>query len=240
MSAQASLGNILIVDDDKAITDLLVLNLRSEGYAVETIDDANAVDMKNYPDTQLLLIDASEQIPSGLDTIRRLRQTSAGDRIGIIYYSRYDTESVLIDALDSGADDAICKPFSLRELMARIRAVLRRRAALWRRAAAAAPASDMMNLGDLRIDFERKSVSISDELISLSNTEYSILALLMRNINTYNSRIEIFRTIWTDGAGANERIVDTNISRLRKKLGEYGSYISNRSGLGYIISAEKK
>lgn len=239
MSSQPSLGNILIVDDDKAITDLLLLNLRSEGYGVKSLELSSKLDLRSYPELHLLLIDASMQNPTGLELIEQLRTTSQGDRIGIIYYSKYDTERVLIQALDAGADDAICKPFSLRELMARVRAVLRRRAAFTRRSGAAPSDSDVMRIKDMRVDFVRKNVTIEEEFVNLSNTEFAILALLLRNANTYNSRIEIFRKIWPDGAGANERIVDTNISRLRRKLGSYGEYITNRSGLGYIINTDK-
>lgn len=93
-----------------------------------------------------------------------------------------------------------------------------------------------MTLGDMRVDFARKAVTIDNEFVNLSNTEYAILELLLHNANTYTSRIEIFRKIWPDGTGANERIVDTNISRLRRKLGSLGSCIVNRSGLGYMIA----
>lgn len=238
MTLENSLGNILIVDDESTIADLLVLNLRSEGYTVDTISETSKLDLRNYPDTHLVIIDGATQQPSGLETIERLRAT-VGERIGIIYYSQYESESVLINALDAGADDALSKPFSLRELLARVRAVMRRRQALSRRMSSLSD-SNVIRIGDLRIDFDRKAVTIAEEFVNLSNTEYSILALLMRNLNTYNSRIEIFRSIWPDGTGANERIVDTNISRLRRKLGPYGEYIANRSGLGYIITNEKK
>lgn len=239
MPSNPSLGNILIVDDDKAITDLLLLNLKSEGYDVKSVDIVSKLDLRSYPDLHLLIIDASNQQPSGLELIEQLRSTANGDRIGIIYYSKYDTERVLIQALDAGADDALSKPFSLRELMARIRAVLRRRAAIARRSTPAAD-TDVVRIGDMRIDFVRKAVTIEEEFVNLSNIEFAILALLVRNANTYNSRVEIFRKVWPEGTGANERIVDTNISRLRKKLGHYGELIVNRSGLGYIISTNEK
>ena len=88
----------------------------------------------------------------------------------------------------------------------------------------------------MRVDFTTRSVFIDDERLNLSNTEFAILELLLRNANTYTPRIEIFKHVWPDSAGANERIADTNISRLRRKLGAMGSYINNRSGMGYILS----
>lgn len=238
MPSQSSLGNILIVDDDKAITDLLTLNLRSEGYDVETLSRSSEFSLKAFPEVHLVIIDASSQQPSGLEVIEDLRSTASGSRIGIIYYSKNDNERVLIQALDAGADDVLSKPFSLRELMARMRAVMRRRN-FAARAVASASETEVARIGDMKIDFIRKSVTVGDEAVNLSNTEYAILALLVRNANTYNSRIEIFRKIWPEGVGANERIVDTNISRLRRKLGKQGECIANRSGLGYIISTEQ-
>lgn len=231
MQSQATLGNILVIDDDTAITDLLQLNLCSEGYNVLVKVHTADVRESDLRDIHLVLVDAARQNPSGFQFISALKSTPAGLRIGVIFFSEYESERTLIDALDAGADDSVCKPFSLREMLARIRAVMRRRCR------AAVPASEpVMTLGDMRVDFARKSVTIDNEFVNLSNTEYAILELLLHNANTYTSRIEIFRKIWPDGTGANERIVDTNISRLRRKLGELGSCIVNRSGLGYMIA----
>lgn len=231
MQSQATLGNILVIDDDTAITDLLQLNLSSEGYNVLVKEYTADVRESDLRDIHLVLVDAARQNPSGFQFISALKSTPAGLRIGVIFFSEYDSERTLIDALDAGADDSVCKPFSLREMLARIRAVMRRRC----RAVVPAP-EPVMTIGDMRVDFARKSVTIDNEFVNLSNTEYAILELLLHNANTYTSRIEIFRKIWPDGTGANERIVDTNISRLRRKLGELGSCIVNRSGLGYMIA----
>lgn len=231
MQSQSSLGNILVIDDETAITDLLLLNLRSEGYNVfvkSRTADVIPADLRNI---HLVIIDAAHQTPSGFSFIANLKSTPAGQRTGVIFFSKYESERTLIEALDAGADDSLCKPFSLREMLARIRAVMRRRC----RAATPAPESVVM-LGDMRIDLTRKTVTINNEFVNLSNTEYAILELLIHNANTYTSRIEIFRKIWPDGAGANERIVDTNISRLRRKLGNLGSCIANRTSLGYMIA----
>ena len=105
------------------------------------------------------------------------------------------------------------------------------------RVSAETTCATVVNIGDMRIDLVRKTVTIDNEFVNLSNTEYAILELLLHNANVYTSRIEIFRKIWPEGAGANERIVDTNISRLRRKLGNQGTCIVNRTGLGYMISA---
>lgn len=239
MQQLGTLGNILIVDDDAAITELLLLNLRSEGYAVQAVANTAGLTLDSLADTDLLIIDASRQSPSGLELIETIRETALGDRLGIIYFSNYDSERILIQALDAGADDAVEKPFSLRELLARIRAVLRRRAALRRRTAGTAPATgNTLRLLDLHIDLDSKTASVDGQPVGLSNTEFAILVLLMRNSPNPTPRIEIFRKVWADGAGANERIVDTNISRLRRKLGPMGACIANRPGIGYVISPQ--
>ena len=232
MSSQASLGNILIIDDDQHTTDLLSLNLRSEGYNVTVKAHTSDVEFSRLRGTHLIIIDAARQCPDGLQFIRTVKEQPVGVGIGIIYFSEFDSDRILIDALDAGADDSICKPFSLREMMARIRAVMRRCG----RVAAPAPRANVVNIENMRIDLTRKTVTIDNEFVNLSNTEYAILELLLHNRGTYTSRIEIFRNVWPDGAGANERIVDTNISRLRRKLGNLSSVIGSRTGLGYIIN----
>ncbi len=232
MNTHASLGNILIVDDDRAITDLLQLNFKTEGYSVAVHSHTVDVSDTDIRGVHLLLIDATAQSPTGCELIERLRATAVGRRIGIIYYSDLPTERSLVDALDAGADDVVRKPFSLREMMARVRAVLRRRC----RAAASLDEANVICFKRMRVDLSAPRAFIDDEALNLSNTEYAILELLLRNANTYTPRIEIFKSVWPDGLGANERIVDTNISRLRRKLGSIGSCIVNRSGQGYMIS----
>ncbi len=229
MFSQATLGNILIIDDDRAVTDLLCLNLSSEGYRVvvrESPDEITPVDLR---DLHLLIIDCGAQ---GCQFMQDFRSTPTGMRAGAIFYSNLDSERMLIDALDAGADDVVRKPFSLREMIARIRAVLRRRG----RSVSSISEASIINFKQLKVDLTNKTAFIDDAPINLSNTEFSILEMLLRNANSYTPRIEIFRTVWPDGTGANERIVDTNISRLRRKLGPMAGCIVNRSGMGYMIS----
>lgn len=234
MAPLTSLGNILIVDEDVAITDLLQLNLCSEGYNVTVVARTAEVDMRNLRDYHLVLVDCVGQQPSGLEFIKQVKNSRTGDCTGVIYYSEYGSERTIIEALDAGADDCLRKPFSLREMLARIRAVMRRRARNFT-AHASEENDNVVTIENMNIDLTRRNVTIDGENINLSNTEFSILELLLRNANTYTSRIEIFRKVWPDGTGANERIVDTNISRLRRKLGSMASCIANRQGLGYMI-----
>lgn len=231
MLSTPSIGNILIVDDDENITELLQVNLRSEGFSVEVEKVAEHVDRKAQGATRLVIVDAMHQDYSGMDLIYDFKDDPATEHISIILYSDIKSERMVIDALDAGADDYIVKPFSLRELVARVKSVLRRHKAT------VAPAGQTLTFENLTVDLTTQTVKIDGQPIGLSRTEYAILELLMRNVSTYVSRVEIHRKVWADDtAGINERIVDTNISRLRKKLGDLGSCIVTRSGHGYMLS----
>lgn len=224
------MGQILIVDDDSNICKLLQVNLRSEGYTVDVEEVAGNVDRSALESTQLVIVDAMNQPYSGMDLIYDLKDNPATEHIGIILYSNIKSERMVIDALDAGADDHMVKPFSLREMVARVKSVMRRHRLPARTAA-------VVTFESMEVDFGSQTVRIDGKPVSLSKTEFSILAILLKNVNSYVSRVEIHRRVWDDGtAGINERIVDTNISRLRKKLGEVGARIVNRSGHGYMIS----
>lgn len=228
MSYSSSLGKILVVDDDENVAELLHVNLGSEGYTVDIIPVAENVRPEELDGTNLVIVDAMNQAYTGMDLIYDLKDNPSTSGIGIILYSPSRSERIVIDALDAGADDYITKPFSLRELVARVKSVMRRHSA--RRAR---PAGTVLTFMNMSLDTATAVVKIGDEPVSLSKTEYAILVILMKNINTYVSRVEIHKAVWNDGD--NERIVDTNISRLRKKLGDLGEYLVNRSGLGYML-----
>ncbi|MDE6463352.1 MAG: response regulator transcription factor [Muribaculaceae bacterium] len=228
----ASLGNILVVDSDDNIADLLKVNLSSEGYSVDRLRHASEVDRANLGETRLVIVDSMREEYSGMDLVYDLKDDPETEHIGIILYSPFNGERMVIDALDAGADDYIVKPFSLREMVARVRSVLRRR-----QRETKAPRGASIEFEGLAVDLRSQTVTLDGRPVALSRIEYSILVLLLKSINSYVTRVEIHRRVWNDGtAGANERIVDTNISRLRKKLGNLGDRIVNRSGHGYMIS----
>ncbi|MBD5233737.1 MAG: response regulator transcription factor [Bacteroidales bacterium] len=231
MSSSSSLGHILVVDDDPNITELLSVNLRSEGYSVSVVDCAEAVDRSEQDETRLVIVDSMNKPYSGMDLIFDFKDDPQTEHIGIILYSSFKSERMVIDALDAGADDYVVKPFSLREMIARIKSVLRRHSARPKR-------GNIITFHEMTVDLATQAVKINDQPITLSNKEYALLILLLKNADNYVPRVEIFRKVWSDDtAGANERIVDTNISRLRKKLGaNIGARIVNRSGHGYMIS----
>lgn len=227
-----SLAQILVVDNDDSITELLKVNLGSEGYDVDIIEHACDVDRTALGAVALIIADSMTEDYTGMDLVYDLREDPTTEHVGIILYSTYGGERMVIDALDAGADDYITKPFSLREMVARVRSVLHRR-----RISDKPARGVVINFENLSMDLQSKTVKIDGEPVPLSRTEFAILAQLLKNINNYVSRIEIHRKVWSDdNVGSNERIVDTNISRLRKKLGPLGDRITNRSGLGYMIN----
>lgn len=231
MISTPSLGHILIVDDDTNITELLSINLKSEGYSVAVENTATNVDRGEQGETRLVIVDAMKQEYSGLDLVYDFRDDPRTEQIGIILYSTFKSERMVIDALDAGADDYIVKPFSLREMLARIKAVLRRHNS------SGGHGGNMLTFQSLTVDQTNQSVKINGVPVTLTKTEYAILVVLLKNQDNYVTRAEMRNKIWTDDkAGSNERIVDTNISRLRKKLGDLGNRIVNRSGHGYMIS----
>lgn len=230
MSANISLGHILIVDDDPNITELLSVNLRSEGYSVDIADKAEDVDRSEQIQTRLVIVDSMDKPYSGMDLIFDFKDDPRTENIGIILFSTFKSERMVIDALDAGADDYMVKPFSLREMIARVKSVLRRHTPR-------TISTGGITFKNLTLDPTSQTVKIDGKPVTLTNKEYAILLLLIKNVDNYVPRIEIFKKVWNDDtAGSNERIVDTNISRLRKKLGELGNNIVSRSGHGYMLS----
>lgn len=236
MSISGPLGNILIVDDDVNIADLLKFNLGSEGFAVDVVANAKDVDFESLLDVRIIIADAFNQPYTGIDLLSDLKSNKKTAPIPVLIYTSSDNEDALLDAFDNGADDFLSKPFSLRELIARVKAILRRHP---RRAAIDNKSKQQNSLTVPSLKLEIDTVSqraIEDGIVvPLTKTEYAILTFLIKNQNSFFTRGEICNEVWKDEAGSNERIVDTNISRLRKKLGESGKYIINRYGLGYAF-----
>lgn len=233
MPAIQSLGHIIIIDRDDNIAELLAVNLKSEGYSTERLYCASELGREHLDRVSLIIADSMKEDYTGLDLVYDLKEDAGTEHIGIIVYSAWTSERMVIDVLEAGADDYIVKPFSLRELIARVKSVMRRR----RRTSAHPAASNIITFQNMTVDLEKQSVKIDGQPLALSKIEYAILTLLLKNMNNYISRLEIHRSVWNDDtAGVNERVVDTNISRLRKKLGEIGTRIVNASGQGYMIS----
>ena len=226
-----ALGKILIVDNDDNISSLLSVNLRSEGYDVVIFKSAPMVKDADLSAVRLILADMMDEEYSGISLLKDIKNNPMTSHIGYIVCSMVDSERTIIEALDAGADDYIVKPFSLRELVARSKAVLRRHA----RQGLPAQGTNIQ-FHTLNVDLLTGRVTDGDAVLTLTKTEYAILELLLKNVNNYVSRAEIYKHVWKDDIEkTNDRIVDTNISRLRKKLGGLSSHLINRSGLGYMM-----
>lgn len=220
---------ILLVDDDRNITSLLEGNLQSEGYRVMSVRQAE--DALTLPLETFNLVITEIKLPGeidGLELLDRMKDDRMTQHIPVVFCTVLDRENDIIAGLNSGADDYVIKPFSLREFMARVRSVLRRH-----RNFAPVATSRTIEYRTLILNIDSRGLIIDGDSISLSPTEFSILTQLLRSRNKLFTREEIFATAWPGEEMNNPRLVDVNISRLRKKLGVYGQNIVNRSGLGY-------
>ncbi len=220
---------ILLVDDDKNITSLLEANLRSEGYRVVSVSQAE--EALTLPLESFNLVITEIKLPGeidGFELLDRMKDDRMTRHIPVVFCTVLDRENDIIAGLNSGADDYVVKPFSLREFMARVRSVLRRH-----RNFAPVATSSTIEYRTLILNVDSRGLIIDGDTISLSPTEFTILTHLLRSRNKLFTREEIFATAWPGEDMNNPRLVDVNISRLRKKLGVYGQNIVNRSGLGY-------
>ena len=220
---------ILLIDDDRNITALLESNLQSEGYRVTSV--VRAEDALTLPLDTFNLVITEVRLPGeidGLELLERMKDDRMTQHIPVVFCTVLDGENDIIAGLNSGADDYVIKPFSLREFMARVRSVLRRQ-----RNFAPAANARTIEYRTLILNVDSRGLIIDGDSISLSPTEFSILTQLLRSRNKLFTREEIFTTAWPGEEMNNPRLVDVNISRLRKKLGNYGQNIVNRSGLGY-------
>lgn len=221
-------ATILIVDKDTLSSELLQYRLESEGFRVTLSTEAESAMQLPLHTFTLIVVDLMGTAFDGISFTRAIKRNPDTYQIPVIVLSSHTAEDSIVDALDSGADDFISKPYSSRELIARIRSVIRRK-----RMMSSRKVDNVIRSGSLVIDLGAGTISIDGTPVQLTRTEYLILAFFLRNRNSFFERAAIRHEAWEDESNVSDRAVDTNISRLRKKIGPYGRHIVNRQGFGY-------
>ena len=224
---------ILVVDDEEDICEILKFNIENEGYEVDTANSAEEALKMDISSYNLLLLDVMMGEISGFKMANMLKKDKKTAHVPIIFITAKDTENDTVTGFNLGADDYISKPFSLREVIARVKAVLRRTATV-----ETEKAPEQITYQTLTIDITKKKVSIDDEEIALTKKEFEILFLLLQNKGRVFSREDILARIWSDEVYVLDRTIDVNITRLRKKIGIYGKRIVTRLGYGYCFETE--
>ncbi len=222
------MGNkILIVDDEKDICEILEFNLSNEGFDVELAYSAEEALKKLNLDFSLILLDVMMGGMSGYKMAEKLRKE--GNNIPIVFLTAKDTENDMLTGFSVGGDDYISKPFSIKEVIARIKAVVKRLEVKKH----TKESTTELTFAGIVINMDKKELTVDGEKVALTKTEFEILALLATNVDKVFSREDIIQTVWRETPYITERTVDVHIARLRKKMGEYSSLIANRSGYGY-------
>jgi two-component system phosphate regulon response regulator PhoB len=225
-----AIRRILVVEDEEPIRQMIAFNLSRAGFEVDEAEDCSSARLRiadSRPD--LLLVDWMLPDSSGLELTRTLRREEANRDIPIIMLTARAEERDKILGLDGGVDDYITKPFSPRELLSRINAVLRR---------AAPPADEPLVAGRLRLDPVSHRVFADEQEISVGPTEYRLLKFLMENADRVYSRPQLLDFVWGQNVYVEERTVDVHVRRLRKVMEEYkvDHYIQTVRGAGYRFS----
>ena len=222
---------ILVVDDEEDLCEILKFNLEMEGYMVDTANSAEEALKMDLPSYHLLLLDVMMGEISGFKMASMLKKNKDTANIPIIFITAKDTENDTITGFNLGADDYISKPFSLREVIVRVKAVLRRTSTVQKE-------PEQLQYKGLVIDIPKKKVTIDNTEVPLTKKEFEILLLLLQNQGRVFSREDILTKVWHDEVYVLDRTIDVNITRLRKKIGNYGKYIVTRLGYGYCFECE--
>ena len=222
---------ILIVDDEETLCEVLKLNLENEGFDVDIALSAEQALEYNLKEYSLILLDIMMGEISGIKMAKILKADIATAGIPIIFCTARDSEDDMIMGLNLGADDYIMKPYSVRNVIARVKSVLRRTSAS--KVVTAAPSQDVLEVEGLVMDMEFKRCTVDGVEVKLTRKEFELLAYLIRHRGKICSREQILNRVWSDEVIVLDRTIDVNITRLRSKIGRYGSYIVTRSGFGY-------
>ena len=226
-----SVPRVLLVEDEPAIAELVAVNLRHNGFLPVWAADGEAAEREldaAMPD--VILLDWMLPGQSGLSLARKWRATARTKTVPILMLTARGDEPEKVAGLDAGADDYITKPFSTHELLARIRAVLRRRVP--------EPQSEAVTVGELVLDASTHRVTWRGQSLKLGPTEFKLLQHLMRNPERVHSRSQLLDKVWGDHVFIEERTVDVHVKRLREALGDAGAMVETVRGAGYRLTAQ--
>ena len=223
---------ILVVDDEQDLCEILKFNLETEGYQVETANSAEEALTMDIAGFDLLLLDVMMGGMSGFSMAKTIKKGPTTANIPIIFLTARDTENDTVTGFNIGADDYISKPFSIREVMVRVRAVLRRTTD-----DNAPTEQQFIRYQGLEMNLSKKTVAIDGEDIPFTKTEFELLQLLLEERGRVFSRQELIDRIWPKDVLVLDRTVDVNITRLRKKIGRFSKCIVTRLGFGYYFDS---
>ena len=225
---------ILVVDDEQDICEILQYNLETEGYEVVTANSAEEALGLPLQEFGLILLDVMMGEMSGFQMARRLKDNTATAQIPIIFITALDSEDNLVKGLNIGADDYIAKPLSMKEVKARVRAVLRRSSQPQLQQTIITTDNKICYEG-ITLDHNAKTATLDGQHLSLTKLEYELLSLLLQHPGKVFSREDLLKYCWPQDVLVLDRTVDVNITRLRKKIGRYGKHIKTRVGYGYCF-----
>lgn len=230
---------ILIVDDEQDLCEILLYNLNAAGYAAEAaysgemaMEQIVSCKLSNDKSFDLLILDVMMPGMSGFELAERLKSDPTTSKLPIIFLTAKDTEDDTLQGFNLGADDYVTKPFSVREVVARVKAVLAR-------SQSNTMEESFISFEGLVLDLGKKTTTVDGESASLTKTEFELLGLLLRHRGQVFSRQQIFDAVWPEDVVVSNRTVDVNITRMRKKIGRYGNFIVSRQGFGYYFDSEK-
>ncbi len=225
---------ILVVDDEETLCEVLKINLENEGYDVDIALSAEQALKYNLKSYSLILLDIMMGEISGIKMAKMLKANVTTADIPIIFCTARDSEDDMVMGLNIGADDYIIKPYTIRNVIARVKSVLRRTS--HKNSTREESINNLLQIDGLQLDLEFKICTIDMEEIKLTKKEFELLAYLIEHRGKICSREQIINSIWKDEVIVLDRVVDVNITRLRSKIGNYGSYIITRPGFGYGFS----
>lgn len=232
MPSQSTCYRILVVDDEEDLCEILKFNLETEGYTVDVAHSAEEALTMRLASYDLLLLDVMMGGMSGFVLMRELRNDAATASLPVIFLTARDTENDVVTGFNLGADDYISKPFSLREVALRVKAVLRRSEERGKQT------GDVLSFQGLVVDLDRKAVTLDGTVVTLTRIEFDLLVLMLGDPGHVFSRQALIDKVWPRDVLVLDRTVDVNITRLRKKLGNYASCIVTRQGFGYCFETK--